>query len=257
MRTEEYVKTPIAIALALVLLAGTQAMAKDISFTQAIGQGAFKSLSEQAGAAISYRNTAPAAPLGVTGFDIGIEASAMDIKSDSTYWRAAFGNDAPSYLLLPKVRVRKGLPFGIDVGAMYSYVPDSNVKLFGFEASKAILDGSMATPALGIRGTYTRLIGVDDLDLQTAGIDASLSKGIAFLTPYVGVGGVWVNSKATGKLQALATTTPGFGAIKSEDIWQPRVFAGLKISPLPLFGITAEAEYQVRPIYSLKVALSF
>jgi hypothetical protein len=45
--------------------------------------------------------------------------------------------------------------------------------------------------------------------------------------------------------------------LKSESFWQPRYFAGLKISPLPLLGITAEAEYQERPIYSLKLALSF
>lgn len=247
----------IVAAAALALLVGTQAMARDVSFNSGISQGDFRDLSKQAGAAIGYRNTAPAAPLGITGFDAGIEASAMDIKSNSSYWNAAFNGDAPSYLVLPKVRIKKGLPFGIDVGAMYSYVPDSNIKLYGVEVSKAILDGTLATPAIGIRGTYTRLAGVNDLNLQTAGIDATISKGILFLTPYAGAGEVWVNSKATGNLQSFSSSTPGLGPLKSEDIWQPRVFAGLKISPLPLFGITAEAEYQVRPIYSLKAALSF
>ena len=227
-------------------------MAKDINFTGTTGlvQGDFRSLSKEAGAAISFKNTAPAAPLGITGFEAGVEVEAVDIKSNSDYWSRAFGGDAPSYLLLPKIRVRKGLPFGIDIGAMYSYVPDSNIKLYGVEVSKAILDGTLATPALGIRGTYTRLAGVNDLDLQTAGLDASVSKGILFLTPYAGAGAVWINSKATGNLQRI---TP----LKSEDIYQPRVFAGLKVTPFPLFGITAEAEYQVRPIYSLKAALSF
>lgn len=255
MRKEDYVKTSIAIALSLVLLVATQALARDLSFVNSIAQGAFRDLSKEAGAAISYRNTAPAAPLGITGFDAGVEFSAVDIKSDSSYWRAAFGNDAPSYLLIPRLRVRKGLPFGIDVGAMYAFVPDSNVKLYGFEVSKAILDGSFATPALGIRGTYSRLAGVDDLELQTVGIDACLSKGFVVLTPYVGGGAVWVDSRATGKLQSLSTAS--IGPLKSEQIWQPRVFGGVKISPLPFIGITAEAEYQVRPIYSLKAALNF
>ena len=251
MRTEENVKKCLMAALSLILLVGTQAMAKDINFgNSGLVQGAFRDLSKEAGAAISFKNTAPAAPLGITGFDAGVEVEAIDIKSKSAYWSAAFNGDAPSYLLLPKIRVRKGLPFGFDIGAMYSYVPDSNIKLYGFEVSKAILDGTLATPALGIRATYTRLAGVNDLDLQTGGIDASISKGFLFLTPYAGAGEVWVNSKATGNLQKNS-------ALKSEDIWQPRVFAGLKISPLPLFGITAEAEYQVRPIYSLKAALSF
>lgn len=255
MRKEEDVKKCILLALSLVLAVGTQAMARDLDFLDKIGQGDFKELSREAGAAISFKNTAPAEPLGITGFDAGIEVTAVDIKAESSYWNAAFGDDAPSYLILPKLRVRKGLPLGIDIGAMYSYVPDSNIKLYGVELSKAILDGTLATPALGIRGTYTRLAGVSDLDLQTAGIDASISKGFLFLTPYAGAGALWINSKAKGKLQEFATAA--FEPLETVNTWQPRFFAGLKVSPLPLFGITVEAEYQERPIYSLKAALSF
>jgi hypothetical protein len=247
------VKKKIVLALSLALLIGTigtQAMARDIGFSSPIAQGAFRDLSKEAGAAISLRKTAPAEPLGLLGFDAGVEVSAMDIKSNSSYWQSAFGNDAPSYLLLPKIRARKGLPFGIDVGAMYSYVPDSNVKIWGVELSKAIFEGSVATPALGVRASYTRLAGVNDLDLQTAGLDATISKGFLFLTPYAGGGAVWVDSKAKGNLQTISH-------LSGETIYQPRVFAGLKISPLPLFAITAEAEYQVRPIYSLKAAINF
>lgn len=247
-------KSAVLLALSLAIFGGTQAMAKDISFSSAISQGSFKELTREAGAAMSYRNTAPAAPLGITGFDAGVEVSAIDI-SNSSYWNAAFGNDAPSFVLLPKLRARKGLPLGIDVGAMYSYVPNSNIKLWGVELSKALLEGTAATPAVGVRLTYTRLAGVGDLDLQTSGLDASISKGFLFLTTYAGAGGVWVKSDAKGRLQTLATAA---GApLDSEDVFQPRVFAGLKVSPLPLLGFTAEFEYQERPIYSLKAALSF
>jgi hypothetical protein len=260
MRTEEGVKKRILVACSLALLMGTQVMARDLSFvgTTGLNQSNFRDLSREAGAAISYHNVAPAESLGKTGFDIGAELTAVDIKNNSPYWNAAFGNknDAPSYLLIPKLRARKGLPFGIDVGAMYSYVPDTNIHLYGVEVSKSIIEGSVVKPALGIRGTYTRIAGVHDLDLQTAGLDASISKGILFLTPYAGAGGVWIHSKATGNLQSISTTVNGV-PLKSEDLFQPRFFAGLKVSPLPLFGITAEAEYQERPIYSLKAAFSF
>jgi hypothetical protein len=249
-------KKSVVLALSLALLGGTQAMAKDIHFNGGLEQGTFKSLSKEAGAAISFKNTAPAAPLGITGFDAGIEVEAADIKTgNNNYWEKAFNGNAPSYIFLPKVRVRKGLPFGIDIGAMYSYVPDSNIKLYGVEVSKAILDGTLATPALGIRGTYTQLAGVGDLDLRTAGIDASISKGFLFLTPYAGAGALWIHSKAKGDLQSLSTAAGS--PLKTEDFWQPRVFAGLKISPLPLFAVTVEAEYEVRPIYSLKAAVNF
>jgi hypothetical protein len=130
---------------------------------------------------------------------------------------------------------------------MYAYVPDSNVKLYGAEVSKAILEGGVASPAFGVRGTWTKLAGVSDLDLQTAGVDATISKGFVIFTPYAGGGMLWIDSKPTGRISAL----------KSESMWQPRGFVGMKISPLPLFGITAEVEYAARPIYSLKVGLSF
>jgi hypothetical protein len=243
------------VVAAALSLAVSPAVAADISFIRGIGQGEFKDLSKEAGAALGYRNMAPAAPLGITGFDIGLEASAINIENNSSYWKSAFGDDAPSYLIIPKIRARKGLPFGIDVGAMYSYVPDSNIKLYGAELSKSILDGTMATPAVGVRATYTKLAGVNDLGLHTYGVDASVSKGFLFLTPYAGAGMMWINSEAKGHLKTYSQTL-GVN-LNSETITVPRFFGGLVISPLPLLGITAEAEYAVRPIYSLKAAISF
>jgi hypothetical protein len=236
----------IFMALALTL-AGTEAMAWDISFDTTTAQGEFKDVSKELGSALAYRNLAPAAPLGLTGFDIAVQASFISIKDESAAWNKATNSNAPSYIGFPTLRVRKGLPLGIDVGAMYAYVPDSNVKLYGAEVSKAILQGGVASPAFGVRGTWTKLAGVSDLDLQTAGVDATISKGFVIFTPYAGGGMLWIDSKPTGRISAL----------KSESMWQPRGFVGMKISPLPLFGITAEVEYAARPIYSLKVGLSF
>jgi len=236
---------------AVLTVAASPVLASDISFSRLISQDDFKSLSKEAGAALGYRNLAPAAPLGITGFDIGAEASAIRIDKNSSRWSSAFSNDAPSYLIIPKIRARKGLPLGIDVGAMYSYVPGSNVKLYGAELSKSILEGGVASPAVGVRATYTKLAGVSDLGLQTYGVDASISKGFPFLTPYAGAGMMWINTEAKGNLKTLAPD------LSKETITVPRIFGGLVISPIPLLGITAEAEYAVRPIYSLKVAISF
>lgn len=247
-------KTTIAAICMAVLISG-QALASDIGFVQAISQGAFSSLSKEAGVALAYKNTAPPHSLGVTGFDAGVELSAVDINPESTYWKEAFGKNAPSYLFLPKLRVRKGLPLGIDVGVMYSNLSNTNIQLYGAEVSKSILEGGVVMPALGIRGTYTKLAGVNDLDLQTFGVDASIGKGILFITPYAGAGYLWIDSKASGNLQKLATAA---GApLKSEKISQGRVFAGVEIKPLPLVRIVGEFEYALRPIYSVKAAVGF
>jgi hypothetical protein len=252
-----YMKSTLlcGIFVAVVAFSGAPVQAADISFSTGIGQDAFKSLSKEAGAALGYRNLAPAEPLGITGFDIGAEASGISISKYSEYWKAAFNNDSPSYLVIPKLRARKGLPFGVDAGVSYAYVPSSNIKLYGAELSKAILDGTLATPAVGVRATYTKLAGVDDLSMQTYGIDASISKGILFLTPYCGAGMMWINSEAKGDLKSLSIAAGN--SLSKETIAVPRIFAGLKISPLPLFRVTLEAEYAERPIYSLKAAASF
>ena len=237
------------VAAAVLAFSVSSAVAADINFTSPITQNDFKSLTKEAGAALGYRNLAPAEPLGITGFDIGVEVSAMSIDENSTYWKAAFGNDAPAYLAVPKIRARKGLPFGIDIGAIYSYVPDSNVKLYGFELSKAILDGGIALPAVGVRATYTKMTGVEDLGLQTYGVDASISKGFLFITPYAGAGMLWIKSEAKGYLKSIS--------LSDVSTTVPRYFGGVKITPLPLFSLTAEAEYAEQPVYSLKVAIGF
>jgi hypothetical protein len=243
------------IIVGLVLVsAPLAATATDISFTSPLLQSQFRDLSREGGTALAYRKASPATPLGITGFDVGIEVSGADIKKESPYWQSAFGGDAPSYLTLPKLRIRKGLPFGIDVGGMYSWVPDSNVRLFGFELSKAILEGSTVMPALGIRGSYTKLTGVGDLGLDTFGVDATVSKGIAFLTPYAGAGVIRIDSEPRGRLQSLsaASTAP----LSKEQIWQTRLFGGLEMKLL-LLRLTAEVEYAVRPIYTLKASAGF
>ncbi len=239
------------LAAGLVMLVCGSATAGNISIDSTIGQTSFRTLSKELGMALAYKNTAPPHPLGITGFDAGVELSAIDIKKESAYWKAAFQQDAPSYLFLPKLRARKGLPFGIDIGAMYSNLTNTNIQLVGVEVSKSILDGTLATPALGVRATYTRLAGVPDIDLQTVGIDASIGKGILFLTPYAGAGMVWIDSKPSGNLKVIAPN------VKDEKIYQPRFFAGLEIKPIPLIRVVGEVEYALRPIYSLKAAVGF
>jgi len=240
-------KKILLLTVVAVMAAAGNSMAWDIHIPAGFGQGEFKDLTREFGSAIAYRNLAPAEPLGITGFDVAGQASFINIDKEASQWRKVTGGDAPSYVAYPTVRARKGLPFGVDLGAMYSYISNTSIQLYGAEISKAILEGGIASPALGIRGSYTRLAGAGDLSLQTAGIDASISKGFIFVTPYAGGGMLWLDGKSNSSAVSL----------KNESIWQPRGFVGVKISPLPLVGLTAELEYAARPIYSVKLGVSF
>lgn len=235
-----------------IVFAGNAFALDDIKFSTGMTQDLFKKFSEEIGVALSYKPVSPAEPYGITGFDVGLELSAINV--DDKYWNQAVKNqDVPGYVLIPKLHAIKGLPFGIDVGAVYSQVPGSNIKYYGGEIKYAILEGSAVTPAVAVRGTFTKLAGVEELDLSTYGAEATVSKGFGVgvkLTPYAGAGVNWIKSTP----QAYAKNTLG---LKEESFAKTKLYVGARFNIL-LLSVTAEAEYNtVTPVYSLKAGLSF
>ncbi len=202
----------------------------------------FEDFSEEIGLAISYLPLAPAEPLGTLGFDIGLEITAVDI--DQSLWRKVISDNPPGTVVLPKLHLQKGLPFGIDIGATYVKVPSSNIKVIGGELKYALVSGNAAIPAIAIRGSYTTLSGVDDLDLETMGADISISKGFVFVTPYAGYGQVWINSEdKTG--QNLKSKT---------NMAKP--FVGIKVS-LALINFVFEADFGKAKMYTGRFNVGF
>lgn len=214
---------------------------------ESVGTETFKDFIREAGSVTVYRSIAPAEPLGITGFDISAGVSAVDISKED--WDGIV-KDAPDFVPVPRIQLRKGLPFNLDVGAFYSQIPDSNIELWGGELQWAVLEGTTATPALALRAHYSTVEGVDDLELETYGVDAVVSKGVAFFTPYAGVGLVRINGEYTGDSAALREN------LGDHDFTETRYFAGLQATLL-LLRLTAEAEYMERPTYSLKASFGF
>lgn len=231
-------------ALVLVSLLAAPAFAGkyDLEITTA---NKFNDVVKQAGAVIAYRGIAPAEPQGLTGFDIGVESSFF--KVDENVWKEVV-SDVPTYLPVPKLHLRKGLPFGIDLGASYSMVPASNIKVIGGELQYAILDGGVALPALSVRGHYSTLLGVDDLDLKTYGADVVASKGVLFLTPYIGAGVMRTDGKYAGELVALQNL--------DKSVTTPRVFGGVQIA-VALLRLTLDAEFSDVPVYTAKASIGW
>jgi hypothetical protein len=183
-----------------------------------LSQSDFRALSEDLGSALSYKAVTPAAPLGVTGFDVGVEVTSTSMSQSATAWNKATG-DTISNLYIPKLHIAKGLPFGFDVAAFISEVPAAGIKLVGAELRYAIMEGGIALPAIGIRGAYTKLSGVDLLAFDTRSVDISISKGFAFFTPYAGVGEVWTNS-----------TPDAITGLTAESFSQNKVFYGANLN---------------------------
>lgn len=236
----------IIMLAATLIMTSVNAWAVDLDISK-LGsvQQDFKNLSKEVGFGLSYFPMAPAEPLGLLGFDVGLEVTAVDINEDRSYWKAM--GDMPGMLPVPRLHAQKGLPFGIDVGAIYSAIPGTNMSLWGGELKWAFVKGGIATPAVAVRGTYTKLNGVSNLDLDTMGYDISISKGFAMLTPYGGIGQVVINSDPKN--------IPG-NPLTKETITETKYFAGLKVSMLP-FNLVAEADFAEVPAYSLKFGFGF
>jgi len=215
----------------------------DIEIKSSISASIFKDFSKEVGLAISYLPLAPAEPLGILGFDIGVEVTAINI--DKRLWRNALTDNPPDTFILPRIHLQKGLPFGFDIGASYTKLPSSNIKVIGGELKWAIISGNAALPAVAIRGSYSTLSGVDDLDLETMGADISISKGFLFVTPYAGYGQVWIDSEEK--------VTP-FRFKEKINVAKP--FVGAKIS-LALINFVFQADFGDLPMYTARLNVGF
>lgn len=224
------------------------ARADDVSVRDLV-QDEFRELSTEVGLAITPYQLRPAEGLGFPGFDLGAEVTAVGINENRSYWREAVDDpdDLPSFLPVPKLHANVGLPLGIDLGGYFGAVPGSNIRLYGGDVKWAIIRGGVVWPALAVRGAYTELAGVDELDLNTKSLDASLSKGFGPLTPYVGAGRVWI--EAEPKEAAAAT-------LEKETEQEDRVFVGLRFRALFISAV-AEASFAKVPAYTLRLNVSF
>ncbi|HTQ75911.1 MAG TPA: hypothetical protein VMI74_16645 [Burkholderiales bacterium] len=215
---------------AILLTASLPVAAGDISNIGGLTQDEFHRMSQDLGAALSYKPLTPAEPLGLFGFDVGVAGTDTKIKNSDVFQKAGTSN--LSDIVVPSLRANVGLPFGIDVGAMAGEAPGTNIRLYGGELRWAFIKGSTAMPALALRGSYTQLSGVDQLDFNTKGADLSISKGFAFITPYGGIGKVWV----TGTPKNIPGSTPS-----QESFSQNKYFAGINMN-FVLVNVVVEAD---------------
>lgn len=232
------------MAFFLLTPAAWAARGNDIEYS-VISQDTFDSLIDELETVVAYNPIAPSEPLGVTGFDLGVSISSYKID-DSVWDQVVRDRSAPSRLPLARVMARKGLPFGLDVGASYSRAFDSNVAAFGGELRKALLDGSAVTPAVSLSGHYSTMLGVDAFDLSTYGVDLGVSKGFAILTPYAGIGEVWYESQDKTNLN-----------LQDHNGSHLRSYLGMRLGILPFMSVTAQADFSEINSYSLRLDLGF
>lgn len=174
-----------------------------------------------------------AAPLGLVGFEVYADATYDGDFDDEPFNDTAIDGDfTGGFLSVGRIGVRKGLPWGVDLGLSYGQALEGDVKLLSAEIQYAILKGGLVKPALSIRVTGSQSMDSEAYDLDQYGAEVYLSKGFAVLTPYVGAGLVY--SKGTLDRGSLL---PGF----EEDETRGVIYGGVTLNLL-LPKITVEIE---------------
>ncbi|MBI2384287.1 MAG: hypothetical protein HYV18_09485 [Gammaproteobacteria bacterium] len=231
------------IAALAVLAIALPAQAVKIEVGAGTAQNDFDAISHDLVATINYKALGPAEATGITGIGVGVFGTYVGVD-DKDAWKDVTG-DSVDALGLVGLSATKGLPFGIDVGAFYTAIPQGDVKVYGAEIRYAFLEGSAVTPALALRGAISRVSGIDSFDLDSKSLDLSVSKGFGPLTPYAGVGRVW------------GTADPDTGSLDKVDVEETRLFVGARLGLGLLDFIPEYEKIGDNNAYSLKAGLSF
>jgi hypothetical protein len=133
-----------------------------------------------------------AAPLGITGWEVFVDASYDEGFDDEPFADTVLDDDLTGgFLSVGRIGARKGLPGGIDLGLSYGRALGGDIELLSGELQYAFWRGGALKPALSLRLTGTQTQGSSRYDLEQYGAELLLSKGFTVLTPFVGVGAVY------------------------------------------------------------------
>lgn len=170
----------------------------------------FGMLTSELALALTSSLLTPGSTTGHSGFDIALEAAyagthTHTIGSTSGTITTADPADTdpvfsprnfwptrgltPHELFVPALRIRKALPFSIELGARFKYVSQSAAWAGQLETKWAFYEGSRKLPDFALRLAHTRLGGVRTLHLSATDLDFIVSKrwgvlGVVSLTPY-------------------------------------------------------------------------
>ena len=218
------------------------AAAGDFTNLGALSQQEFRLLSEDLGAAFSYKGVTPAKRLGPVGFDIGIEVTQTDVENSAVFAKAGAGDQ--SKILTPKLHVNVGLFAGIDLGAFLGGSSDLDASVFGMDARFALMEDTLTTPAIALRLSGTRTNGME-VRVGTVAADLMVSKTFTAITPYAGAGFARISAK------------PHDTTLSDESFNKSRIFGGVNLN-LAIANFAIEAEKMGdNTSYTAKIGVRF
>lgn len=145
----------------------------------------YEQLVRELAAGIGTATVLPAHTLGAKGFEIALETNLAftDVYRETanvpTAWERAHEGEAPGPLMFtPGLLVRKGLPFGFELGFRGQWVGGSRQGIVGGYVRGSLVEGFKPWPDLNVHLGYTAYVGNDELDLGV--FDAGMTLGSRF-----------------------------------------------------------------------------
>ena len=164
-------------------------------------QSHFKLLTRDIGLAISPKHLETAATKGISGFEMALEYSLVDINQTAKQWINVTENPKTNPLLMTShLHVRKGLPLSFEVGTIFSYVVLSQMYAIGGEIKWAMNEGFTLIPDASIKFSVARLFGSKDFGVTVGGFDIIVSKNF-------NIGSFHLAPFAAYNLQAIDATS--------------------------------------------------
>lgn len=144
----------------------------------------FERVVSELGVALAPPLTAPAASSGPSGLGLALDMTVTSVDAGAAQWQSGTqaGTDgAPDPVLVwTRATLRKGLPFGFEVGAAVGRGHATSLWSLGLSVKWAIVEGfrsgAGALPDVAVQGSTTRSMGLDDLSIATHALDLILSK---------------------------------------------------------------------------------
>jgi hypothetical protein len=205
----------------------------------------FQAFARAFAASLTSVNLMPPETLGHAAFNVSAELAVVSLPSSIV---VPTEGAQPGTVLVPSFHVRKGLPFSVEVGGRVGWVEKSRMVAATGEVKWAVNEGFTYLPDIGVRGHITRLMGVRDFGLTSAGVDAGIGKqfpvgGMVTFTPYGGLDFNFVGADSdnidfnpgrsyTGSLQndslAALKDTGVYQRVKISDNMTQRIYGGVR-----------------------------
>lgn len=243
-------------------------------------QDKFERLMTDLGLIIAPVFLAPAETLGINGFELALEGTVAPLYNRRDYWvgklyptdtnTVSVSEGKPqSSVVIPRLHLRKGLPFSFEIGTQVAYVPDSSLFTVGAEIKWAFQEGFRYIPDFALRFSINHMVGSRDFELTTGGWDISISKafglgGSLSLTPYIGYNMLFIDATAQA---VLVLADPNIAAEHDENFnfkrmrWQDnihnRFFVGCRLVTY-IFQFAAEGVFSTEvSLFNFKVGFDY